>query len=237
MALTEKLTTIADAIRSKTGKSEAFSLEQMATEIADMETGGGGITVDDMATRSAPVGDITVNAEKIERWAFSYCLGITGVSAPNTTQTGANAFNGCQNIKNFYLPKAGIIGQNTFYSCHLVKELELPSVYQLDYGAITAGGGSALEKLDLGPWLKKTGGTAFSNHKVLTILILRRTESIVALSNVNDFSNTPFAANGTGGTVYVPSALIETYKTATNWSTLYAAGTCNFVALEGSEYE
>jgi hypothetical protein len=62
-------------------------------------------------------------------------------------------------------------------------------------------------------------------------------EDVVKLINVSAFVSTPFASGGTGGTVYVPAALVETYKTATNWSTLYAAGTCNFVALEGSEYE
>jgi hypothetical protein len=50
-------------------------------------------------------------------------------------------------------------------------------------------------------------------------------------------SKTPFASGGTGGTVYVPQALITEYQNATNWSTLYAGGTCNFVAIEGSEYE
>lgn len=41
MALTEKLTAIADAIRGKTGKTEEMTLDQMATEIAGI-TGGGG---------------------------------------------------------------------------------------------------------------------------------------------------------------------------------------------------
>lgn len=41
MALTEKLTGIADAIRGKTGKAEEMTLDQMATEIAGIETGGG----------------------------------------------------------------------------------------------------------------------------------------------------------------------------------------------------
>ena len=64
-----------------------------------------------------------------------------------------------------------------------------------------------------------------------------RSETVCTLSNVNAFNNTPFASGETGGTVYVPQALIEDYKIATNWSTLYEAGTCNFVAIEGSEYE
>ena len=41
MALTEKLTAVADAIRGKTGKTEEMTLDQMATEIAGIETGGG----------------------------------------------------------------------------------------------------------------------------------------------------------------------------------------------------
>jgi hypothetical protein len=57
------------------------------------------------------------------------------------------------------------------------------------------------------------------------------------LSNTNTFNSTPFATSGTGGTVYVPQALITEYQNATNWSTLYSGGKCNFVAIEGSEYE
>ena len=41
MALTDKLSAIANAIRSKTGGTDALTLDQMATEIAGIETGGG----------------------------------------------------------------------------------------------------------------------------------------------------------------------------------------------------
>lgn len=40
MALIDKLTAIADAIRGKTGKTEEMTLDQMATEIEGIETGG-----------------------------------------------------------------------------------------------------------------------------------------------------------------------------------------------------
>lgn len=42
MALINKLTAIADAIRSKTGKTGKLTLEQMASEIASIGTSGGG---------------------------------------------------------------------------------------------------------------------------------------------------------------------------------------------------
>ena len=41
MALIDKLTAIADAIRGKTGKTGALTLDQMAAEIAGIQTGGG----------------------------------------------------------------------------------------------------------------------------------------------------------------------------------------------------
>lgn len=40
MALTDKLTSIADAIRAKTGKSATMSLDEMPTEIASISGGG-----------------------------------------------------------------------------------------------------------------------------------------------------------------------------------------------------
>lgn len=43
MALTDKLTAIADAIRGKTGKTEPLTLDQMAAEIAGIQTGGGAV--------------------------------------------------------------------------------------------------------------------------------------------------------------------------------------------------
>lgn len=48
MALTNKLTAIADAIRGKTGKSEEMTLDQMAIEIAGISSGGGGGIAYDM---------------------------------------------------------------------------------------------------------------------------------------------------------------------------------------------
>lgn len=42
MALTDKLTAIADAIRAKTGKSNTMTLDEMVTEISSISGGGSG---------------------------------------------------------------------------------------------------------------------------------------------------------------------------------------------------
>ena len=47
MALTDKLSAIADAIRAKTGKTDSMTLAQMPTEIMGITTGGGGSSADE----------------------------------------------------------------------------------------------------------------------------------------------------------------------------------------------
>lgn len=65
MALTDKLTAIANAIRSKTGKSDALTLEQMPGEIEGIQTGGGGAeliyeTTFSLAESQIDVGNVTI---------------------------------------------------------------------------------------------------------------------------------------------------------------------------------
>lgn len=96
---------------------------------------------------------------------------------------------------------------------------------------------SNLEIVDLGS-STSIGTTQFANCSNLEKLVLRTTRSqLCTLSNVNAFDGTPFALDGDGGTIYVPENLIESYKIATNWSTLYDAEVVDFQKIEGTIYE
>ena len=53
----------------------------------------------------------------------------------------------------------------------------------------------------------------------LTALVIR-SDALVSLSNVSAFTNSPFASGKAGGTLYVPAALISSYQSASNWSTI-----------------
>lgn len=123
---------------------------------------------------------------------------------------------------------------NVFNGCTALKTVNIPSfANKLQTGAFQRC--SALQHIDLAHTTSILNN-AFSEASSLNSVVLRN-EAVVAIANLNVFYKTPFAVGGSGGTVYVPEALIESYKTATNWVTLYDAGTCNFVAIEGSEYE
>ena len=126
------------------------------------------------------------------------------------------------------------IGSKCFQSCTSLTDVRFPVATSCSPTAFREC--TSLELVDLG-MAKSISSTCFYDCTVLSTLILRKNDAVTTLSNANAFTNSPFASGGTGGTVYVPSALIESYKTASNWSALYEGGTCNFVALEGREYE
>ena len=213
MALTDKLTAIANAIRGKTGKTDSLTLDQMATEIAGIQAGGGGQwTTDGIANASEPNGDLTINVTAITSYAFYKCAEITSVNAPNLVNLSANAFYDCKKMTSINLPVCIALGQNCM-SYTPIEVLDLPSAAKLEYGALT-------------------------NMSSLKTLILRRPEGVTLL-HTYAFQGTAFASGGAGGTIYVPQALIDSgfYTTATNWSVVNGYGTITWKAIEGSEYE
>ena len=91
------------------------------------------------------------------------------------------------------------IGSSAFYGCTALTEVNLPAVTSLE-------------------------NNAFRNTAVTAAIL--RGATMCALANTYAFMGTPIAS-GTGY-IYVPAALVDSYKAATNWST-YAA---QFRALE-----
>lgn len=234
------LTSVADAIRAKTGKSASMQFPgEFVSEIGSIETGGGGISVDGLVTGAEPVGAITINASTMspanrER-VFAGCVNITSVYAPNLTMIRAMMFAYCSGLQSISFPKlTSVNGAQHFYYCESLTDVDLPRLTTL--GNNSFQGCTKLETLDLPSVTRMSSVRVLYGCTKLSTLILRYTGGVVPIAS-DTFTGTPFASGGSGGAVYVPNALIESYKTATNWSTLYSAGTCTFVALEGSVYE
>lgn len=76
---------------------------------------------------------------------------------------------------------------------------------------------------------------AFSGCTSLTDLTLRH-NSVVTLSNTNAFSQTPAMTAPATFTLHVPADLVDSYKAATNWVSLYNGGSgINIVAIQEGE--
>ena len=72
MALTEKLTAIADAIRAKTGNSGSLTLDQMPGEIAGIQAGGGADLSYDSGTRGAFIQRVAIGANSVTNTELAY---------------------------------------------------------------------------------------------------------------------------------------------------------------------
>ena len=92
--------------------------------------------------------------------------------------------------------------------------------------------GSGITTVDLGENFTKFDGYSFNGAaNILVNVIIRNTQTVPTVANSTNTLPKRLV------NYYVPSALIESYKIATNWSSYYDSGYCNFIALEGSSYE
>ena len=173
----------------------------------------------EMAISTIPSGVTSIGTS-----AFQYCYKIQSIySEAVITSFGASSFNGSStyhmSITSARFPNMA------------------PASISTIFGSTTAA--NACQELticDIGK-TSAISSNAFANCYSLQTLIMRKTGSICTVAS-NSFTNTPFAGyNSLTGTAYVPSALISTYQTASQWSTLYNNGTITFVAIEGSQYE
>ena len=90
------------------------------------------------------------------------------------------------------------VGSYGFAECRKLKTVDLPNLTQISEGG-------------------------FASCTVLKTLILRATDTVCTLSNTNAFVGTYPLKNAAiadkTGYIYVPAALVDSYKAATNWST------------------
>lgn len=209
------------------------------------EDGSGGYTIDDIALYTSHIeGDLTLEySTGVDQYAFYYCSKITSITGKNVLSIGNNCFYNCNKLKTVDFPNLNrLYASGAFRSCTSLEMVCFPKIginTTVPYMySTTFYGCKSLEKADLGH-VSRISSQDFYNCTSLTELILRRTETedITVLNNINVFTGTPFASGGSGGTIYVPSALIDSYKSATNWSTLDGYGTVTWVAIENSPYE
>lgn len=184
------------------------------------------------------------NAADIGEGAFSTCTSLVSVSTPNAlklgmracwnsgkleiceapliTEIGAQAFAACTALKDIPGKEhVETLQDSAFTTCtSLTGKLSFPSV--LKVGAFTFQKCSGITALEFGPNHYNYNNLAgirtmvFDSCTQLETVILRAT-TLLSMQSVNAFNNTPIASGA--GYIYVPSALVDSYKAATNWTT------------------
>lgn len=260
-------TALLNAIRTKGGTSAPMTAAQAKTavdvlkvgynleEIGEHDYGSGSVTY--LGTRLYPYTFVRTSITEIHApnlthftdaadgassgvgtSVFRYCAALTVIDLPNLEYVGSGGyqFSDCTALKTVFLPIA-YGGQYMFSGCSSLET----AVIGVEDDSPSSMNGHAFENctelhsVDLNT--TRVYSSEFNNASKLKTLVLRRADAISTLYNINAFNNTPFASGKTGGTLYVPSALIASYQAATNWSTILGYANNQILPIEGSVYE
>lgn len=254
------LTSVANAIRTKGGTSAdlAFPAGFVSAVQAIPSGGSGKWTDDDIAMRNYS-GDIVITVTSVVESAFRSAREITSITGENlVSASNSYTFAGCKGLKRVNFPMLGSLGAYSFDGCSALEAIHLPNIGGLNGWAFQSctsletavfpknggpstrsfAGCTSLRAVDFGTGCTSLGNNnAFANDSILNVIILRRISAVVTCGNINIFTGTPFASGGSGGTLYVPFALIASYQAATNWSTILGYTNNQILPIEGSPYE
>jgi hypothetical protein len=150
----------------------------------------------------------------VGEYAFMNAKKIASVSMPEVTNIGHLAFNGASALVSIDFPKVTSVGDEVFANTGNISRARFPAMVKITGRSFK---NCYIHTFDF-PVLESIDGQyAFYYAPGVTELILRNANKICTLASSASLSSTPIS-RGTGY-IYVPRALIEDYKAATNWST------------------
>ena len=224
---------ITDAFRNKLGSTEMIKAGDIPSALNSFQK-----YVDMISDNVSSVSD--ENVTLVRSYGFYSCKKLQEVYLPNVTSIGESAFKGCDmlskiNIQNvetlgdyaladcleiteLYLPKAITIGTSACDSISQLKKVTLGNVKTIGECAFFGNVNCKEIDISLNENVDCIGASAFCRNERLLKLTIRGT-ALIGLSYMNAFANSGISM-GTGK-IYVDPSMVDTYKTATNWS-MYA---------------
>ena len=203
---------VADAIREKGGTADALSFPSgFAAAVKAL-----------LADEDTTIEDSIVGGKVMERYEnnrVTYALPHINAGIlvyQGIKSIGHNWRNGTDyNLKKLDLRNCASIGISSVLGQRSLTDIRLDSF--VSAGSNSLGDLPSLKKLDLPSFQTyANGGRMGYGAASLKTLILRRSDAIVPLTYVAYIQDTLIASGE--GYVYVPAALIEEYKAATNWA-------------------
>jgi hypothetical protein len=146
--------------------------------------------------------------------AFDNCTSLATLILPNLLSTGTNAFHKCTSLATVNLPSVTSIGNSTFSECASLATLNLPNVTNINNNGVRDC--PTLVKIDL-PKVTNIGDYAFYGTRLKHVVL--RSNTLCTLGGTSAFQT---QSPQSWLHFYVPRALVEEYKVATNW-TKYAS--------------
>lgn len=131
MSVNEKMTAIANAIRSKTGTTDAMTLDEMATEITGISMGGSDgweAVLISIIDRSASDIALPAGLTSIGAYAFNNCKNLALTSLPaGLTSINSYAFRECAGLTSITFEGTPTsISSTAFYNCTNLATINVP---------------------------------------------------------------------------------------------------------------
>ena len=209
------LTGIGDAIREKEGTTAGIDPIDMKARIQAIAGGGETKPNYEKAIVERTITEYSNdNITKIGICAFEECKALTSVDFPNVTSSGGHAFYGCEALTSVNIPNATSLGNYAFEECRALTSVDFPNVTSI--GSYAFRYCEALTSVNI-PNVTSIGSYAFRGCEVLSYIDFSGCAAVPTLANVNAFQSVPTTCK-----FRVPTALLNNWKAATNWST-YAA--------------
>ena len=199
------LSRIAEAIRAKNGTTDKIKVSDMAAKIEAIKAGG-----DDKA---AAIIDRSIteysngSIETIGDYAFYHCSSLLSVDLPAATSIGGSAFDSCTSLTTVDLPAATSIGGSAFAACISLATVVMPAATSIGANAFYYC--DKLTTVDL-PMATSIGAYVWSSCSTLKALIIRTGQVCSLASGLGYGIDSCY--------IYVPRALVNDYKAATNWA-------------------
>lgn len=220
------LQSVADHIKAKAGTEDKMVFpEEWETTIDAIESGG------DTYEVARQIVDRTITEyndylTSIGDYAFAHCSNLESINVENVESLGVYAFLLCKSLKGEYrFEKLTSIGGGAFCGAGswgngcAIETLEFDVLETLTAGSISmtsqTSANSKIKNVYFGNLKTIPSGNTFYYTPINSIVIA--TNQLCSLGSTNIFLNSNIA-KGTGY-IYVPQALLEEYKVATNWST------------------
>ena len=210
-----KLTAIADAIRTKGGTSAALTLDQMPAAVNAIPSGGGG--EDNLKHRisgDSAYGYTNAQIVQVLEYSFAYDMALNHISLPAVTSIRKWGFYYTPQLAEDVSFPALEYMDNEAFSSSSITGFTAPKIISINTGCFNYCSG--LRFIDVGSADRSTqiyiGSNAISNVPAFERLIIRNS-SVARLASSNSLN---VGSSLTG--IYVPDSLVDSYKAATNWS-------------------
>lgn len=199
--LTDFLTDVANAIRTKKGTNATIDPQDFSTEIANLPSGGGKLVDLVEKTLTEITADDLTGCTTIGTSAFSAQYQLKSATLPNTVTT---------------------IGSSSFANCRHITEMVIPdSVTTIDFSAFQ--GVSNLVKVTLGSGVTTINSAAFSSDTKLIEVYNKSALSLTTGSTSNGYVSY-YALN-----IYTPSSGSSKISTDSNGFIFYIDGSTKYL--------